>query len=55
MIPAFMGDLSFVCVNVLSIGEILSNLTWHIGFVSVQVFFMAKIPQIDHILKEEKL
>jgi hypothetical protein len=40
-----------VGVNVLPIGQIL---TWDIWFQPVQVFFMEKIPQIHHILKEEK-
>jgi hypothetical protein len=55
MIPVFMGDLSFVCVSKFFLlvkfcqiwpGTSVSN--------SVQVFFMEKIPEIHHILKEEK-
>jgi hypothetical protein len=54
MIPVFMADLSCVCVDVLFIGGILSNLTLDIGFRLCTSVLMAKILQIHHILKEEK-
>jgi hypothetical protein len=40
MIPVFMADLSFVCVDVLFIGGILSNLMLDIGFqLCTSVFY----------------
>ncbi len=55
MIPIFRGDLSFVCVLMFFLlVKFCQILTWDIWFRSVQVFLMEKIPQIHHILKEEK-
>jgi hypothetical protein len=54
MIPVFVGDLSFVWGSrFFLLLKFCQILTWDIWFRRVQVFFMEKIPQIHHILKEE--
>jgi hypothetical protein len=55
MIPVFVGDLSFVWGSMFFLlVKFCQNLTWDIWCRPVQVFFMAKIPQIHHILKGKK-
>jgi hypothetical protein len=54
MIPIFVGDLSFVWGSIFFLlVKFCQILTWDIWFRPVQVFFMAKISQIHHILKEK--
>jgi len=55
MIPVFMADLSFVCVDVLFIGGILSNLTLDIGFRLCTSAFNAENPTNSSYFEGRKI
>jgi len=55
MIPVFMADLSFVCVDFLFIGGILSNLTLDIGFRLCTSGFNGESPRNSSYFERRKI